>query len=276
MHASKNYLTVLCVCSTIALALFAWHQHLELRGIRRNGLSDPEHVKVLPATLDIKTLAVERTDGDLRGHHSAPPFAVLAQNPVFTHLWTAYQKFTLDTHYGVLFRQLHLSPAELEAFKDLLVQKQLTLTETLSAAQAQGRAGPGDFVAIHRLEQQVQNATNAGIRRALGPDKFTKYESYEETFPERTIINQLAQHLLYTDSPLQDYQIEQLVQIMADNLLPSGPNSPLGPNIRVSDQFIAHAKAVINPSQINALRALQQHQLERQELSQMVPTGQGL
>lgn len=269
MHSSKNYAIVFFAFTTAVLSLFAWHQHLELHIIRRDTASTLDRGKAAPIALDTGSPRERRTPGD----NPATRFAAFARNPAFMQLWTAYQKLSLDAHYGVLFKQLKLSASQLDAFKDLLVQKQLALAQALDAARAQGRARPGDFAAIHRLAQQVQDETDAGIRQALGRDKFARYENYERTFPERTIINQLSARLLYTDSPLQDQQVEQLVQLMANHLLPSGPDSPLGPNIGISDQFIAQAKAVLTPTQLDALRSLQQQQLDERQLSQMLSSG---
>ena len=61
--------------------------------------------------------------------------ATLLDNPEFSKLWNSQQKMALDPRYSALFKSLNLSPADLDKFKSLLVEKQAATTDVMRAAR---------------------------------------------------------------------------------------------------------------------------------------------
>lgn len=71
----------------------------------------------------------------------ASRFAEILADPEVASLMKNQQKAELDGRYAALFRRLGLKPAEVEALKDLLAEKQLARIETRAVARAEGFTG---------------------------------------------------------------------------------------------------------------------------------------
>lgn len=224
----------------------------------------------------------------------------LLNNPEMQHLIAIQQKAGLDGNYAALFKKLNLSPAELEKFKSLLVEKQSTLMDVMAAARSQGLTGRDSRDEIRQLMQDAQAEVDATIRSTLGEDAYSHYKNYETTLPLRGVVDQLAQRLSYSTTPLNEAQAEQLVQILAVNAAPTNsagnrPNTaaPLvqafagnarfaqatalvgGTATLITDTAVTQAQSVLAPQQIAALQSLQQEQqAAAQLLQQMRATGQ--
>lgn len=304
MKSPKNYVLAVLALTTAGLAVLAWQQHLELIQLRASSLSADERAdwqkrlwaaekRANDLAAALKNRAASADSADDAGDATAPDgqpgrwagrfggrgnfFDLLAKNPEFTKLRTEQEKAALDGHYSALFKELNLSPAELDKFKDLLVQKQQSLIDVISAARDQGLTGPGSRAAIQQLVQQANAEVEANIQQTLGPDQYAQYQTFQQTTPERNLVNQLSQSLSYTNSPLQDYQNQQLVQILANNAPPSAGNQTSlrsmlgnGGNVPVTDQVISQAQAVLTPDQVAALQAIQQQQQAQQKMQQLV------
>ena len=63
-------------------------------------------------------------------------FGAFMDNPAVQKLLSMQQKAGLDSRYAALFKQLNLSPADLDKFKNLLVEKQATVRDAVTAAHA--------------------------------------------------------------------------------------------------------------------------------------------
>src|SRR4051812_32869569 len=74
--------------------------------------------------------------GDLpfRNRVDGGRFGALLANPEMQKLMAVQQKGALDSRYSSLFKQLNLSPADLEKFKNLLVEKQSAAMDVMAAA----------------------------------------------------------------------------------------------------------------------------------------------
>ena len=61
----------------------------------------------------------------------------------------------------------------------------------------------------------AQTEIDNAIRATVGDAAFAKYENYEKTFSQRSVVNQLEQRLSYSSTPLSTQQSEQMVAIIA-------------------------------------------------------------
>lgn len=222
-------------------------------------------------------------------------FATLLNSPEMQHLMAIQQKAGLDGNYATLFKKLNLSPADLEKFKSLLVEKQSSLIDVMAAARSQGLTGRESRDEVRQLVQDTQSEIDASIRSTLGETAYAQYKNYETTMPQRGVVDQLAQRLSYSTTPLNEAQAEQLVQILAANTAPANtagnrPNAavPLvqafagnarftqatallgGTTTRITDTAVNQAQTVLAPQQISALQSLQQEQQAAAQLMQQM------
>ena len=187
----------------------------------------------------------------------------------------------VDARYAALFKNLNLTPEQLEKFKNLLVEKQTALADVLAAARAQGidpRTDPQEF---RKLVADTQAEVDTNIKAALGDAGFAQYQQYQQTLPQRNAVTQLEQSLSYTSTPLTSAQAEQMVQILASNS-PTASNAANnratvaagfgfggnGPSSPITNAAITQSATVLSSTQVAALQQLQQTQLAQQQLQQ--------
>lgn len=213
------------------------------------------------------------------------PFNAMMNSPEVQQLMAIQQKANLDSRYAGLFKRLNLSPADLEKFKNLLVEKQATVMDAIAAAREQGMLGRDNRDEIRTLVQNAQAEVDDSIRTTLGDGVYSQYKSYEATLPQRSVVDQLGQRLSYSTTPLSDTQADQLVQIMASTA-PAGTGSSggggargamamglvsafpggaqvaamMGGGAKITDAAVTQAQGVLAPPQVAALQSLQQEQ----------------
>lgn len=206
----------------------------------------------------------------------------MMDNPEVQRLMAMQQRGALDSRYAALFKSLNLTPAQLEQFKNLLVEKRTSLADVMAAARSQGLNGRENRDEIRALVQNAQSEIDASIRSAIGEAAYAQYQSFEQTQPERNVASQLQQRLSYSDSPLTDSQVEQLVQLLstttdrnvptASSVRAAGSRIGFGGNsgALITDQTITQATTVLSASQAQALQQLQQEQQAQAQLAKLM------
>ena len=308
MNTPKNYLILFLLLTTLGAGALAWQQYQELIALRTSTLNSDERADLqkrlwaaekrkheLEASLAAKNRGpVVEGAGEANGPEGGPGgglgnrnnmannFMAMMEKPEIQKLMAIQQKAGLDARYATLFKNLNLSPAQLEQFKNLLVEKQAAMTDALAAARAQGinpRTDPTDF---QNLITSAQADADANIKSSLGDAGYAQYQQYQQTLPQRNVVNQLAQSLSYTSTPLTPDQTEQMVSLLAANT-PASANST-GNNIRatvtagfglggagqtspITNDAITQAATVLAPAQVTALQQLQATQQAQQQLN---------
>lgn len=311
MKSPKNLLIVFLALTTIGGAALAWRQYQELTQLRASALSSNER-----ADLQKRLWAAEKRKRELEsalasraggpgGSASETPgenepnagpgrrgdrgnmaanFMAMMDKPEIQKLMAVTQRAALDSRYATLFKNLNLTPAQLEQFKNLLVEKQTAVTDALAAARAQGinpRSDPEDF---QKLVADAQAESDASIKATLGDAAYAQYQQYQQTLPQRNVVNQLSQSLSYTSTPLTADQTEQMVQILAANTPSTTTNNGNNPratvaaafgvgfggafNSPISNSAIAQSATVLAPPQVQALQQLQATQQAQAQLTQ--------
>jgi hypothetical protein len=206
-------------------------------------------------------------------------FAEILADPEVASLMKNQQKAELDGRYAALFRRLGMNPAEIDTLKELLAEKQLARIETRAVARAEGFAG-NDREAYRDLMSESNDDIDAQIQDLLGADRFATLQRYEATQRERSRVNQLDQRLSYTGSPLQAYQTDALVEIIAsagEEPRPAGRiQSTQGlaeylAELQAYDAAIlSRARNILSPAQFEAARQLQQERINRVRLGELM------
>lgn len=293
----KNFLLVLLALACAGLGAFAWWQNQQIATLQdaaarldREQTDLKRHLAEADqraTTAEKNRLAAETELKDLRNRPpaaattatraSAAPARTAANvldNPAMQKFMASSIKSSLDQRYGGLFRQLHLSPAELEQFKDLLAERQMSSLDAVRALQTQG-ASPAELPA---LMKKVQGDVDESIHTLLGDQRYDRYQDFNQNIASYTLLDQIDRRLSYTNAPLQSSQSDALLRVLIEHNQ-SAPNSPQGmaanlvqsmsglsPAIGalvqrpLTDETIAAAQAVLNPAQVEALRQLQSEQ----------------
>lgn len=207
-------------------------------------------------------------------------------NPDYQTLMNLTQKGMLDGRYAALFKQLKLTPQQLEQFKEYLVEKQTAVMDVLAAARAQGLDMRADREAIGTMMKATQDELDANIRTALGDTAYEAYQDYERTLPTRNVISQLDSRLSYTSTPLTESQNQEMVRILTETgeagrvptirtatpavSIAGGPGVNVqmgsafaiasGGGVMITDATVARSQSVLSTDQVAALQEIQQEQ----------------
>ena len=225
--------------------------------------------------------------------------AALADLPEFQRMLALQQRGKVDEKYAALFKKLKLSPEALTQLQTLLADRQGAFADAMMAANAQGLTGQDARQVAGEVARATQKDIDASIKNLLGPQGFNQLKNYERTLPERAVVDQLAQRLSYTSTPLSPRQQEQLVQTLAAPVVPglaktagapAGAKKPVAPiaalpnalssiglgsgvQAPIVNAAVYQAQTFLSPQQIAALQQMQQEQKSQQALGNLLRTG---
>jgi len=303
----KTTLLVFFALTTLGTGILAWQQNRQLHSSSGGAtdsddsalhkkLADAEHrAHALQNELDalkaknIEVVADEPPPPPNEGDGPGPrggrfrggpdAFRELLNDPKVMALMNAREKSMLDQRYAALFKSLlqggKLTPEQVEAFKNLLVERQNTMRDIRQSAREQGIT---DRSQVDALVKSTQAELDAQLQNTLGSAAYAEYQAYERTAPQRNFVNQLAQSLSYSSAPLNDAQSQQLVDILAKTSesggnrrqggFGGGPGG--GGNVTVTDAALTAAATVLNSTQLAALTEVQRQQKAQEELRQQL------
>ncbi|MBK9991828.1 MAG: hypothetical protein IPP19_14105 [Verrucomicrobia bacterium] len=315
----KSALLVLFALTTVATGILAWQQYRALHAPQSESSQDDDALRQKLADAEHRTHALQNELDALKARTSsedvAPPdeppptannnerrgrrgpgggpaaFMALMNDPKVVQLMNSRDRLMLDTRYAALFKSLlqgsNLNLQQIDAFKDLLVEKQNTTRDFMMSSRAEGVTDRNE---VNKLINAAQAELDAQIQNTLGAAGFAEYQQYENTLPQRNLVTQLSQNLSYTSAPLSDAQSQQLIKILSENSGsadthqprnlggfgggPGGMGAPFGSSTAISDAAIAQAQAVLAPAQLQALTTLQQQQKAQQEIMNTIHAAQ--
>jgi hypothetical protein len=299
---AHRYLIIILAAATIVSSVVAWNQSRRVTALSaelRKASADANALKPKPAPVaaaftnpPAPPVAVAPSENDApspgeepaaqparqRGNRSN--FAALMANPDFAKAMNVQQRAALDARYATLFKKLNLNPAELEKFKDLLVERQSARMDVMNAARESGLNPRDNRDELRKLTEEAQAEVDANIKVALGETRFDQYQNYETTQPQRTVISQLDQRLSYTSTPLNSTQSEFLVNALAASNAPAAdqgaPGNWGGPGrTAITDDVIQRAQSILTPDQLAALKQLQAEQQAQQQVRELMRAGAG-
>ncbi len=173
--------------------------------------------------------------GDPRGRgdamlQQATAIRELMNKPEVQAMLNLQQKAAVEARYAALFKNLNLPPEQIEKLKTLLAERSTTVQDVMAAAAEQGVNPRDNPAALRKMIADAQNEINKGIKATIGDAGFAQLTSYEQTLPQRNLVNDLQQRLSYTNTPLTTAQAEQLVNILASTAPQRSPaNAASGP-----------------------------------------------
>lgn len=159
----------------------------------------------------------------------------LIAKPEVQAMLSAQQKAAIDARFGALFRNLNLNAEQTQQLTTLLAERGNIRRDIDEAARTQGINPRENPEAFRKLFTDAQNELNASIKSVIGEQGFAQLQNYEQTMPQRMLVDSLQQRLAATSVPLSSTQAEQLVQILAANSPPrtANANTPAPPPMEI-------------------------------------------
>lgn len=266
MQSPKTWLILLLAATTAGGAWLAWRQNDELAALRAAAMNRDERASMQKRVWDLEKsnremqdrLAARRApDGDPEGllppnkadrsprdpggrgpvradprretDQQAKAMRDLVSRPDVQSMIAVQQKAAIDARYSALFKNLNLPAAQIDKLKGLLAERTTTMLDVLSVASDQGVDPRDNPAAFRQLVASTQDEINKSIKSLLGDQGFAQLANYEQTMPQRNLVNELQQRLSYSSTPLSNTQADQLVQILASNPPPRPvPGNPAG------------------------------------------------
>jgi hypothetical protein len=314
VNSPKNIAIAVLGCALVAVAALSWGEYQELIGLRAQLVAaDTASLKqqLAAARKTIKSLEdklaanrgrrggpdgpdVAGDDGPRqdenarRGGGRFGAFAQLSGNPEFQKLVAIQMKGRISQTYGPLFKSLNLSPDQLAQFQTLLADKQQAMMDVMQAAREQGINPREDPDGFKTLVNQAVEQTDQSIQQTLGDAGFQQYQQYQQTLPERNVVNSLQQQLSYTQTPLTDDEASQMVALLAQNQPQKAGNGTAGVanggmpgpgpfalingggTAKVTDDAVTQASSVLTAPQVAALQQIQLQQQAQQQMQQLM------
>jgi hypothetical protein len=341
VKSPKNYLLLLLVLSTVGVGALAWQQYQELITLRAASLSGDDRdglLKRLAAAekrardLESQLAAAQQSNDETeamaavtagagtdqnnggrpnrgnrgQGGQFGAAIRALMDKPEVQQLRAIQQKAMIDARYAALFKSLNLSSDQADKVKGLLADRQTALQDVRAAALEQGINPRTDPAGYSKLVSDAQADINNSIKATIGDTGFAQLQQYDQTMPQRNLVNQLQQNLSYTGTPLTDAQAGQLVDILAANAPQRGANGTGegggagragggggfggggfggggfgggfggggggggGAAATITPAAVNQASSVLAATQLQALQQLQQVQQAQQQMQQLI------
>lgn len=328
---ARFLLPLASLLAVAGLGLIAWRQHGELQSLRRSAMGREERSELQRRVWDL-----ERQNRELReaaaGASSSDPakvrapqslgagsdrpgargprpdpardlaqFAALREavaRPEVQALVQTQVQGAVEARYGPLFRSLNLSPERQAQLRRLLVERTLSAQDVLTAALDQGLDPRENPAGLRKLLADAQEEVNRSIRTNVGEPAYNQLVGYEQTLPQRAVVNELQGRLASSEAPLTPAQADQLVAVLAANPPPrtsapagrtaaeagslaatwlaAGPlggvlgGDAAGRTPAITPAAIAQAPAFLGPTQVAALQDLQRQQEAQRQLRQVL------
>jgi hypothetical protein len=161
----------------------------------------------------------QRSLAKTAGQTNAKPSNLIGEmfkNPEMKGMIKDAQKAALsgmvDKNYGKLFSDMGLTPEQSAALKEMILNKQLEAANMgvsmLSEDSATNRADMAKQI------KAANDTSDAKIKEFLGDDNYTKFQDYEKSMGERTMVSDLKDRLGAGINAITDTQEQQLLQAL--------------------------------------------------------------
>jgi hypothetical protein len=181
--------------------------------------------------------------------------AEMMKSPQMKEMMRAQQKMAINGMYGSLSKYLNISTNDMDALKELLLQRQMALMDSgmsmMSGSAADQKQAAEDA-------KTVKADYDKKIQDLLGSQDYPVFQDYEKSAADRMSV-QMFKGSLPADATLTDQQEESLIAAMAEErkALPSTSalNNQTPDPSKFTEEGIAEA--------LKQMEALQQRDAER-------------
>lgn len=214
--------------------------------------------------------------------------ARLTQSPGMKNLIRAQQKGQLDLLYGSLFKYLELSGVDVNAVRDLLLDRQMAI---LGVAMESMNSDVPPRERANRMRQASADF-DARIRAMLGPEHSEVFDSYEATQAERAQVT-LFKNALPAEDRLTEDQEDRLILALHEErsrsvvatddfgnrlsdpsaLSPQDLEVLLRDSAKLREKYAERAVAILTPSQLEQFKTSQAQQQAMLEAAMKMSAG---
>jgi RNA polymerase sigma factor (sigma-70 family) len=179
--------------------------------------------------------------------------------------------------YAKLIADLHLTPEQTIALKDLIINRQMAAGE-MGAAAMTGPADPAQLQAQAAQVKTEQEAIDNQIKQLLGEANYAQYQAYGTSLSDRMVVTQLADQLADGPKAVRPEQEQQLFDAMLEERQSfkfttdlSDPSKLTGDVAsyytedsrkrflqelnQLSQRYLAHAQTILSPEQLGAFQS---------------------
>jgi hypothetical protein len=253
---------------------------------------EPLETPVEAPPAQVGTVVVPASESSMKG------IAEMMKSPTMKEMIRAQQKGQIEMMYGPLLKCLQLSDADMESFKNLLLDRQMALVDS-SMDMMNNAATPEEKKAAADRIKELTATYDAQCKELLGDDNYALYKSYEETQVERMQVSMFKGSLTGADQ-LSAEQEDSLIRAMYEartnfkgalpgigdqqavvdpsQFTPERMTQMLEESAKLQEQYIEKAATILTPSQLEQFKANQKQQQAIQEMGMKMATemfGQG-
>jgi len=179
--------------------------------------------------------------------------------------------------YAKLFADLHLTPEQTTALKELMINRQMVAGE-LGAAAMTGPSDPAQLQAQAARIKTEQDAIDTQIKQMLGEANYAQFQAYGTSLAERMVVTQLADQLADGPKAVRPEQEQQLFDAMLEERQTfkfttdlSDPSKLTGDVAsyytedskkrylqeleQLSQRYLARAQTILSPEQLGAFQS---------------------
>jgi hypothetical protein len=198
------------------------------------------------------------------------------KDPEVSRLMFARARTQIGLRYSGLLSRLKMAPMQNAKFLDLMAEKQTASFDMVNAASEKGITDINELGSLHK---KMQADLDGELKAMMGESAYTQYLRFTQTQNMRDLLGTLQQSLAPAGAPLTNVQYGKMIEILSE----TGPRSGQGsvampssasaltnssgsillnnnPGAQVTDDTILRAQAVLQPFQLQALKAIQQAQ----------------
>lgn len=210
--------------------------------------------------------------------------AEMMRNPAMKEMMRANARKQLDMSYGALLKTLSLAPKDLEAFKALLVEKQMSLMDFGMDMIDTGITPESRQEQMAKMKE-VADGFDSDIKKVLGEDNYVAYKSFEETQPERMQVD-LFKQSLEEGNALDEHTENDLIKAMHEERKSFQFSTSLGQPetadptafteekiaahlkdmARLQENYLLRARSILTPAQFEQFKKSQDQQRAMQEM----------
>lgn len=175
-----------------------------------SGVIDPTPVEPPPP----EPVAIDEVppEPSSRREDRAARFRRMMDDPNVQAMIRERTKSGVEQRYAGLFRTMNLDEETIEVFKELMAERELVQRRAaIESRMGLGGDGPeAAFLAELEVEQ-----LNQSLAEVLGEEDYDKFTYYQDTLPQRQVVEELNRRLSYSGTPLTEDRAEVLVGVMA-------------------------------------------------------------
>lgn len=194
----------------------------------------------------------------------------LGRSPEYAVIMAKLNAAKLGSTYGAFYRQMLLTPAQIEEFERLMGATLARGYDVWSATWSMG-VQPGDPTYAAVMQKHTADTTakiTEWLQSNLGPAGLAKLQDYNRLKPVAEVVRSLAAESYDTASPLTAAQGDQLAQVLANGSVAYQRGGTV--NLAEIDWNAAAAQAAtfLAPEQMKSFTSIRDQRLLTQQMAQ--------